>query len=300
MLWPRQVLLLGLTAACVHLADKVPVAVVAVGTNYACAGGPTFVLQCWGGDVRLDGEPEDTVQDDFLTDLPTGLTVIGLDAWQYPTALATDGRVVRWGGWVTGGNTSLLSERGAAVDSRCVLEDDGRLDCGDGEPVTEEAVRFSGNPPCWLDATGDLYCEDGFRREGPWLDLDVAGEDLCTVDSDGDFSCLRGAFTEVQFDSEIAGFRTFPQHDHLPPRPRWVAVTVDHDRGGLCLRDHRGRIACFGGEVPEEVVARDGWADVDTYGGTTCAVHQTGDLVCWGEDRYGEAQAPARLLQAAR
>lgn len=300
MIWPRPALLLMLTAACVTPTHHAPVAVVAVGKNYACAGGPGFALACWGGDVRLDGEPEDTVQEDFLTELPTGLDVIGLDAWQYPTALASDSRVVRWGGWATAGRDLLLTERGAAVDGRCVLEDNGLLDCGDGEPVTDDAVSFAGNTPCWLDAAGDLSCQDGTDRAGPWVDLDVAGEDICAVDPRGRFDCLRGAYADVRLDTEIAGFPAFPQREHLPASPRWVSVTVDHDRRGLCLRDSRGRITCYGGDVPDEVVSRRGWADVDTFDGTTCAVHTTGDLTCWGDDRYGEAQAPVRLIGATR
>jgi hypothetical protein len=48
------------------------------------------------------------------------------------------------------------------------------------------------------------------------------------------------------------------------------------------------------------MVAREGGANVDTYDGTTCAVHEMGEVICWGSNTYGEAQPPERLIAVTR
>ncbi len=261
-------------------------ATVAVWVNYACASAEGRGTRCWGGTTPLLEPPDDTQEPEFELGLPADVDMADLSADGDPMGVDTAGRVHHWGAWRETPGNVVVAEGAVLVDGFHVLTVDGDLvEAIHGTVIATDVAVFAGQEPCWASDAGAIACVDDLVRghAADWVDLDRRGTSLCGVTADGEMSCLAGPNVGLSWDDTAA----FPQRDHLPRHPRWVQVETDFD-GPLCLRDALGRVACRGGGVPDVVVDRDGWVDLDIASGTACAVRADGEVVCWGDDAYGE------------
>ncbi len=250
----------------------------AMGGSHSCALSRDGRVRCWGSgnDGRLGHK--DTVESIGDDEVPSAWDpvelpeIAELDAGEEHTcARTTDGRVFCWGN----NNTSY------------------RLGYGHGQVVGDDESPLEAGPIAVLDAAGI-----------------AAGEfHTCVLSGDGDVSCwgsngegqLGYGDTVTTAEGELAGHRGKVA---LPG----VAAQIVAGSRHTCARMTSGDVACWGSnefgqlgtgtpsnvgdqQVPASVGTIDlgGPAiDLHTSTNTTCALLESGEVRCWGDNDSGQ------------
>lgn len=176
----------------------------------------------------------------------------------------------------------------------CAIGEDGRVRCwGRYMGLVYSRVHDAGAAPTLL---------SGLERVAA---LSVSSDHACALDEDGAVWCWGfatwGQLGIPREDPDLGeAFHAEPVRVATLPPAIDVAVSWMHS----CALLADGRVACWGhdglSELPVDIaeeytalpVFAPGLEDVvalDTHGPTTCALHASGRVTCWGENHLGEA-----------
>ena len=175
--------------------------------------------------------------------------------------------------------STSLAVRDISVGSNhsCGLDVDGRVHCaghdsyGETEPpsVPLRQVVVGDYQSCGLDLQGEVHCW-GWERVatelpgGPYTQLSMSGYQLCGMDLEGQIDCA-GSLSNCG--------------DGAPPEGQYVAMDQSGCHG--CALDEQGSVSCWNAD-PELVPPGDGWLEIATGEGFTCALDQNANVHCFG------------------
>ena len=187
----------------------------------------------------------------------------------------------------------------ASIDHSCVLHSNGEISCWgrnwkgfDGDTATGDAppvpIKIDGIDDAIYLATGDLLS--------------------CAILESGRITCWGGIVTNDFIENEDGQISPIPT---IPPIPQWLSpldlesfkkLTVGGNH--LCILDHNNIISCvgvnlfgqlgngeFGGTISFELASVsniDDAIDISLGFQHTCALHESGEISCWGRNHFGQ------------
>ena len=297
---------------------------VTAGNNHICVLHETSEVSCWGTNTFGELGTGDHISDD-RTATPqkvTGITgVADIDAGRLHTCVVTnDGSVTCWG-WDDGGQ---LGDGQATLntDSFTPVAVFGTVT----PPASDSPVDIAAGVrhTCMLYEKGEIWCwgdnENGQLGDGEFgsnvystipvkvqdindaVAIGAGWEHTCAVHATGEVSCW-GDDTY----GELGNGETMSSSP-LPVKVVDIddAVTVTAGHWHTCALRENGSIACWGNDsdgqlgdgqtgdegnmssVPVEVTGISDAAAVSAGGEHTCALHENGEVSCWGDNWRGE------------
>jgi hypothetical protein len=237
---------------------------VSVGRGHACAITRGARLLCWGDDFLGQASP------------PAGTFVEVEAVGDRTCAIYASGAVACFGAPIGCTNPTPMGEfTGLAVAEHhaCALGGDGELTCWGSDdfgessppagPFAELAVGAGvscairagdGSAVCWGEASKSV------ELPGPWTSIDVDGELLCLVASDGRLRC---------------GWSTAPTFEAPGPV---AEISVCFDTQAVYWLDESGNAFSRTSTEPRPGPYRQ----ISTGPAGTCAVRADGSIDCWG------------------
>ena len=275
---------------------------VAAGGHLSCGVHTDGCAECWGLDGLVSGEdPYKSSYYDFGEQVPPDvafqtISLVNFSAQNWGNqacGLTADNAAVCWGrddaGQATAPEGSFLQVDVAAFNS-CGLTTDGAVVMwGDQESpaleTTYQAIALGYSAGMAIETSGDLAVWDSFsgsvlyEMDGPVVDVAVSVFG-CAVWDDGTLDCW--------FPDDPSGL-SYP----TVPAGEFVSVCAGHDFACAIGRD--GLPVCFSYEDRHpEIIAAPEIALTQVSCGVehACGVTPDHAIVCWGEDRYGQATPP--------
>ena len=296
---------------------------VTAGNNHICVLHETGEVSCWGantfGELGTGGHiPDDRTANPQKVEGITG--AIRIDAGRLHTCVVSDdGSVTCWG-WDDGGQ---LGDGQATenTDSFIPVAVFGTVTL----PASDEPVDIAAGSrhTCMLYEKGEIWCwgenENGQLGNGEFgtnvystipvkvqditdaVAIAAGWEHTCAVHATGEVSCWGD-----DSDGELGNGETMlssPLPVKVVDIDDAVAVTAGHWH--TCALRENGSIACWGGDhegqlgngrqghefdsfMPVDVLDISDAIAVAAGGEHTCAVHETGEISCWGDNWHGE------------
>ena len=217
---------------------------------------------------------------------------------------------------------------GAGISPACGIKSNGQIDCwgydGVGEP--REPVRafsnvaMGGTYACGLQANQQIACWHSLTGElldspaGTYLQVSLTESQLCAVRTDGQVLCwwlpgmaLDGPLPEsltqvvvhgggacgIGFDGEVLCWRAGTD-DVLQA----VFTDLAMSNWAACGVLAQGTLQCWSGDGASTRLPDGEFVDVDVTEGDRvgmghgCAVRVDGTAACWGDNRFGQLDAP--------
>jgi DNA-binding CsgD family transcriptional regulator len=253
-------------------------------------------------------------------------------------AIRASGGVVCWGDWVRRVTDAPKGTyRSVSVEAHaCAVRESGEVDCWgdthypwvnpqrtcevflclragvlDVPPGRYRSVAVGSNHTCALRESGEIACW-GLPRygltgapPGQYRQLETAGGYACAIRESGEIACWTGGGTE-SVDAPAGTYRSLRLGNHACAIREsgeidcWGDTYVQSGECGLlpCVLDFRyeggdndyGQLAAPPGKYRSVAVGSK----------HTCALRESGEVVCWGGNRFGETSAPPgkfRLLE---
>lgn len=264
---------------------------IAVSFGVACTLDRPGRVRCWGNrgsaasDPPHDQGPRPRVPEIVEIPLPAKAAAIEVGDLHACTLLATQD-VVCWGvnDWGQAGVDGAGSGRSASVPPRVVphlraihIAVAGNVSC---------AVDTGHRAWCWgWNGSGAMGTGDDRHRIGP---VRVGRfDDVIDIATDGRQGCLRRANQEVwcwgQPDNLV---QTTPSPERRPRVPAGRSLAIDGDVISVVSGD--GMVATATGTTPPTPIPElPPVRALSSRAGGTCAVLQTGELRCWGDNVHG-------------
>lgn len=292
-------------------------------SSYAgCAAHDRRGLVCWGLDKEIDHDTMDTDRADrsefSLEYVPSGCPVqsLGLE-YDRHNYISENHSLISFGNPYMRESQYLRISPPyriiTADGAPCFVRDNGALYCtpltmqADGAPTGNDFVDVDcGDPDCVARRADGTIVRWGeirsytaaFPTDGTWRDILREGNAMCGVRTSGEVVC-----TEPNPYAPRQGLITY-----VPPPGDWVRVVTDGTC--VCALDTHGRITCtsrnddgstgscnlsygHNGFVPPPT--DDGYVDLALSASTGCAIKADGAITCWGDNRFGERDAPATV-----
>ena len=252
---------------------------VSAGGNHSCALHQTGTIFCWGHNST--GSLGDGTGDDSSVPVKVqgidDATAVSAGDW-HTCALHQTGQVSCWGGW--GGKGLVPVEIDGITDATaitagdydsCALHEGGTISCWG---------RDAGSVPVEIDGISDATAVDAGGRNGS------VGEYFCALHQTGTISCWGRDAGSVPV--EIDGISDATA----------IAVGEAHS----CALHQTGNISCWGSNraaqlgnyaaefessMPVGVTGISDAAAITAGSEYSCALHQTGNISCWGSNEDG-------------
>jgi cysteine-rich repeat protein len=282
---------------------------VSAGTFFTCALSGEGAATCWG--FNLFGQIGDGTNE--YREFPTAVAglssgVVAVDAgFDHACALLSSGSVMCWGenrvGQVGDGTTEQrnapvevldLSNAvavSAGADHTCAVLDTGGLKCWGGNGYGELGIEGFANQPVPVDVPG---------LESGVVAVSAGVMHSCALLDTGGLRCW-GANDSGQVGDGTESARSAPVD--VAGLSSGVAA-VSAGSGSVCAVLETGQVRCWGEnydgqlghdsslfESPLPVDVRDlpaGAVSVSVNWGQACAVLDTGEIACWGNNEYGQ------------
>lgn len=294
----------------VEVTDRCPNSVgwsqIVAGASSSCGIHLDGCAECWGYDEvdaeRMEGNSDFDYAYNGDHDVPdTRFKMLSLPDYspygsmsQHVCGISTTGQFLCWGAltveFAPPDGVEFVSLSSNSKESACVLDNRGTVRCWTPDLVVLEgsfveidsAARQCVRPSdhsqpmdCWT----SIDSQTSIVVSG--IDLRVGYTGYCTVDSANTLDCFY-------FDGgPYAEFDGRP----LPNDYRDYCLTAYL----MCTLDSVGQIACddeaplnINGNVP----THSGFTQLSCGKGHACAVHESGDGVCWGSDHWGKSAVP--------
>ena len=146
-----------------------------------------------------------------------------------------------------------------------------------GTVIADVAVGTAS--PAFLDVDGRVVIRSDLPRQPiagqGWTGISSGGR--CVWKETGEVQCVDDWDEPVAVPEELirAGARYW-----IAPKPDYLV----QERGSVCSLVPGGRVRCEGAWA-DLTPPGDGWMTMDANR-TACAVHRSGEVACWGADRY--------------
>ena len=292
---------------------------ITAGINHSCTINEGRVL-CWGSNLhgQLGNGESGAAEYSSVPVEAQGITdAVAVGAgWEHTCAVHATGEVSCWGD-----DTSGELGNGETADS--VPEPVKAVGLDDAVDVTAGhwhtcALRSTGEVSCWGrnhdgqlgngDIGVDSYVPVSVRGITDAVSVSVNGEHSCVVHATGEVSCWGD-----NWQGELGNGESGPGAESaVPVKASGIAdaVAVASGYGHTCALREGGKVSCWGnnefGQVgngvdfvsealdgslivdPIEVVSLDDAVAVSAGGAYSCAVHETGEMSCWGSNAYGQ------------
>ena len=240
---------------------------------------------------------------------------IAISSGSYHTCgLREDGKAICWGAQGNEVNEEKgqanppPDERFVAISSgdlhTCGIRKDGQAVCwgdnelGESTPPEGELFRviasgayhtcglkMDSTALCWGQQPGTHDISFRWQETPPWefFALDAAGSYTCGLHLDGVPQCWG-------YVSDVASHGDRPKISFEGRRNILRAISAG-DREGCGLRDD-GRAVCWGANR-DQYSPDYQFSDISVGGGHHCGIlNDSGGLICWGRDDYGQASPP--------
>jgi alpha-tubulin suppressor-like RCC1 family protein len=231
---------------------------ISAGTEHTCGIQSNGTLWCWGGD--LDGQ------------LGNGAAT-GLKADPVQVGVATDWASVTTGGLFT-----------------CAINTSGRAYCWGDDAYGQLANGAASS----ADQISPYLVPD----VGPWVKISGGSEHACGIKSDGSLWCW-GHSTARELGIDSSSNLTAPVKISRPDG--WIDVSA----GSFftCALNRDGKTYCWGevnnarlgnpaivadNYMPTQVIGSEGSVAVTAGGNHACIMKADGNVLCWGNDTYGQ------------
>ena len=300
----------------VRVQDIADAVAIGAGWEHTCAVHASGEVSCWGDDSHGElgnGQLADSVPLPAKVEAISDAVDVTAGNW-HACALRRTGEISCWGANHDGQLGD--GQGGATYDSLVPVKAAGISDA--------VAVSAGGEHTCALHATGEISCwgdnwegELGTGQAGNEFDssvpVKVSGIDdavavssghwhTCAAHEDGDVSCW-GSGWYGELGRQLTGPEPFSS---LPLSVQGIsnAVSLAAGSGHTCALSEAGRVSCWGSNIygqlgsqpitspfsitPVEVQGIDDATALATGSGHSCAVRQSGGVVCWGANYHGQ------------
>lgn len=165
------------------------------------------------------------------------------------------------------------------LDTAGIIDPEARLTSGDGYTCW---LRLDGSVECW----GDPSFGRADFHTGPFQRISAGSRKTCGIRLDGTLTCWGENYASdinVELGGPYATVSTGPNR----------TCALRPDGSGYCWQEHGGQIldAEIEGGPFVQVSAGGGWGTVpgQESGDYACGLHTDGSLLCWGNNRFGQA-----------
>ena len=268
--------------------------------SHACAARDSGEVVCWGT------HPVDTE----LLDAPEGRFRAVSAGWFHTCAIRESGELVCWGVAPATLEAGLLfvptgAFRFVRAESNCAIRDSGELVCwgNDGEVRTDvpDGPFHAIGAQCALRDSGELACWGGEPLDGRFQAIDWT----CAVRESGELVCEDDSLVGGGSPPPAGRFRAVSDgKGHLGRTQLYSAVAIlpfgTIVGGTSCALRESGEAACWGNNDYGQADAPPGrFAAVSVGGAHACGLRESGELVCWGDNNfYSQTDAPEGRFQA--
>lgn len=290
-----------------------PMSILAVGGTHVCAITPASIIKCWGGNSSGQtgsGIPFDA-SDTSIVSTPrpvVNLRDVAAVSSGYDHSCAIVGGSV----WCWGNNTSGQLGNGNKFKTSTPTQ---VANINDAVSVRSGysfvcALRRSGRVSCWGNNTSGQLGNGSFV--GSALPVEVTGlvdivaisagsQHACALHSSGLVSCWGDNGYGQLARSETTTQSNVPL-DVLGPQNVIAVRTMSMT---TCELLSSGKVVCFGyngygdlgtgtsdfvvNAAPTQVLGLEDATQIETGNHHACALRKTGDVVCWGDNYWGQA-----------
>ena len=292
---------------------------ITAGVSHSCLLDEGKVL-CWGSNLHGqlgNGESGAAAHSSVPVEAQGITDAVALGAgWEHTCAVHATGEVSCWGDDTSG-------ELGNGATANSVPAPAKVIGLNDATDVTAGhwhtcALRSTGEISCWgRNRDGQLGNDD--IGVDSYVPVPVAGiSDAVSVSADGEHTCAAHATGEVScwgdsWQGELGNGESGPGAESAVPVKvsgiaDAVAVASGHDH--TCALREGGKVSCWGnneqGQVgndkdfidgvrdgsfitrPDEVVSLDDAIAITAGDAFSCAVRETGEIFCWGNNSAGQ------------
>ena len=262
--------------------------------NTTCAIKTDGTLTCWGNNDAGKASP------------PTGTFTQVTLGWYSTCGLKTDGTVACWGetannqnaGFPTGQTFTQIS---SGEVHTCGIKTDGTLYCwggfnGFGETTppsgTYTQVATGWNHACAIKTDGTLACwgagttntgtdpnrGQAIAPSGTFIQVSAGWYNTCGLKTDGSLLCW--------------GDDSANQVSNTPSSGSYIQVSTG-ESGAICAIDVASAVTCWGNTSLQGTPPSDTFTQITLGAGHACGLRTDGQLICWGDNTYGQSTVPA-------
>ena len=267
--------------------SSVPVAVVgtsdaiaiSAGSRHSCALHQNGTISCWGSNWTGplgNGTGDDSSVPVKVQGIDDATSVSAGDS--HSCALHQTGNISCWGGW---GSASLVPVEIDGIDDAIAIS------AGDYDSC---ALHQTGTISCWGRSASLMPEEIDGISDTTAVDAGSSGTlggNACALHETGTITCWGPTYRSVPVEIDGVSDAT--------------AITAGENHS--CALRQNGTISCWGNNyyrqlgsnaaefdssVPVGVIGISNAIAITAGDGYTCALHQTGNISCWGDNRDGQ------------
>ena len=287
---------------------------ITAGSSSSCALRETGEISCWGN--NSDGQ---LGNNEIFFSNPSPVSVSGIDDAIGVAAGAGHTCALREGGAISCFGSNIWGELGDGQDDLFTSDQVKVIGIDDATAVSSTShhscvLHSNGEVSCWgsgwKGVVGDLATGDSppvpIKIDGVSDAIDMSAGTLisCAVGENNEILCWGpgGEYTETE-DGEISPVATSSQ---LQASLGIESIKkIDAEGAHLCLLETAGKVTCAGannvfgqlgsGEFARDMIFEfanvpgiDDATDISLGYDHTCALHEAGEISCWGRNHYGQ------------